>query len=53
MKSVACMEGNNRNIPFIPPLFPGAKSTGVRGNKGNNTYRLFPYSPRRFVGMKK
>jgi hypothetical protein len=53
MKSTAYGQGNNRNIPFIPQLFPVAKSTGERGNKGNNTYRLFPYSPPRFVRVLK
>lgn len=45
MKSMTYNKGNNRNIPFIPPIFPFAKSTGFRGKKGNNTYRLFPLPP--------
>ena len=45
MIAMAYTEGNNRNIPLFPPLFPFAKSAGGKGKKGNNTYRLFPYSP--------
>ena len=50
MIKVTYIEGNNRNIPFIPQIFPFTTSAGVRGNKGNNLFRVIPYSPRRIAG---
>lgn len=51
MNTMTYTGGNNRNIPFIPPLFPSPKPAGRKGKKGNNTYRLFPYSPFRFAAV--
>jgi hypothetical protein len=50
LKQILTEKGNNGNNVQKFPLFPFAKSTSVRGNKGNNAYRLIPYSPRWSVG---
>lgn len=51
MNKGAYMQGNNRNIPFLPPIFPFTTSAGLGGNKGNNIYSVIPYSPRRIAGL--
>ena len=38
-----------REFYGIFALFPFSKPAGDRGKNGNNTYRVIPYSPRRFA----
>jgi hypothetical protein len=42
-------EGNNQEYSLFIP-FGSPQASG--GKKGNNTYRLFPYSPCRFAAVK-